>query len=396
MGTVRTGEERGNVLYRKSQSRRRVAACSPRAVVGVPRGRHGVSAVGDTATEPLRPASGGARPRGRRLRVERHERAVSSGFTRVTTEIVPARRRRGGARRGRDLRRARPRRLPRRARPGLGLARCDGFLRRLAWQPLFAHEPARPASRDYRRWAFESAALDLALRQAGLSLGEALGLPYRPVRFVVSTRLDIRPWLAALPRPRVQARPHRRVGRGVRSRDVAATGAVRVLDFKAYYEGTLVENPPDAALYAARARRRFPTPIIEDAALDRRHGARRCAAAGAPVVGRADPLLGRRRGAAAARRASSTSSPRASARCARCSTASSARRRAGIDAVRRRPVRARRGPRADPGAGEPLLRRRAQRRGADGLQRAGGASGLAGKPARASGPAMAGFGFDAA
>src|SRR6059058_463191 len=28
---------------------------------------------------------------------------------------------------------------------------------------------------EYRRWAFESAALDLALRQAGRSLGEAIG-----------------------------------------------------------------------------------------------------------------------------------------------------------------------------------------------------------------------------
>jgi L-alanine-DL-glutamate epimerase-like enolase superfamily enzyme len=41
---------------------------------------------------------------------------------------------------------------------------------------------------DYRRWAFESAALDLALRQTGRSLAEVVGRPYRPVRFVVSTR----------------------------------------------------------------------------------------------------------------------------------------------------------------------------------------------------------------
>ena len=43
---------------------------------------------------------------------------------------------------------------------------------------------------DYRRWAFESAALDLALRQAGASLADALGLRPAPSRFVVSTRLD--------------------------------------------------------------------------------------------------------------------------------------------------------------------------------------------------------------
>jgi len=40
----------------------------------------------------------------------------------------------------------------------------------------------------YRRWAFESAALDLALRQGEIGLGEALGRAERPVRFVVSTR----------------------------------------------------------------------------------------------------------------------------------------------------------------------------------------------------------------
>src|SRR3954453_13420290 len=37
-------------------------------------------------------------------------------------------------------------------------------------------EPVRPVSRLYRRWAFESAALDLALRQAGKSLHEHLGI----------------------------------------------------------------------------------------------------------------------------------------------------------------------------------------------------------------------------
>src|SRR5207237_2216415 len=52
---------------------------------------------------------------------------------------------------------------------------------------------------DYRRWSFESAALDLSLRQSGSSLGAVLGLEYRPVRFVVSTRLAIRPWLELYP-----------------------------------------------------------------------------------------------------------------------------------------------------------------------------------------------------
>jgi hypothetical protein len=47
---------------------------------------------------------------------------------------------------------------------------------------LFPREPARPDLRAHRRWAFESAALDLALRQAGVSLGDALGREPAPVR----------------------------------------------------------------------------------------------------------------------------------------------------------------------------------------------------------------------
>src|SRR5919206_4343412 len=54
---------------------------------------------------------------------------------------------------------------------------------------LFPSEPVRPVSRLYRRWSFESAALDLALRQAGVSLHEHLGIEPQPVHFVVSLRL---------------------------------------------------------------------------------------------------------------------------------------------------------------------------------------------------------------
>lgn len=40
---------------------------------------------------------------------------------------------------------------------------------------LFPVPPIRESARFYRRWAFESAALDLALRQNGLSLHDAVG-----------------------------------------------------------------------------------------------------------------------------------------------------------------------------------------------------------------------------
>ena len=54
---------------------------------------------------------------------------------------------------------------------------------------LFPEPPQREVSVRYRRWAYQSAALDLALRQSGLSLHAALGLDPSPVRFVVSLRL---------------------------------------------------------------------------------------------------------------------------------------------------------------------------------------------------------------
>src|SRR3954447_19159324 len=46
--------------------------------------------------------------------------------------------------------------------------------------PLFPSPPEREVSVNYRRWAFESAALDLALRQGGKSLHEVMGRQPRP------------------------------------------------------------------------------------------------------------------------------------------------------------------------------------------------------------------------
>ena len=52
---------------------------------------------------------------------------------------------------------------------------------RIGGLDLFPAGAGARVSRLYRRWAFESAALDLALRQAGRSLAEALGREPRPV-----------------------------------------------------------------------------------------------------------------------------------------------------------------------------------------------------------------------
>lgn len=66
----------------------------------------------------------------------------------------------------------------------------DGFSSAVGDADLFfGADPDQAAFRDYRRWAFESAALDLALKQANTDLASRLSRSYDPVRFVVSTRL---------------------------------------------------------------------------------------------------------------------------------------------------------------------------------------------------------------
>jgi hypothetical protein len=121
-------------------------------------------------------------------------------------------------------------------------------------------------SEHYRRWAFESAALDLALRQAGVSLGEALGRECRPVRFVVSTRARIEPWLELEPAMEFKLDVEEDWDRALMER-LAALDRVRVLDLKAYYRGTQVDLAPDPELYRAVAET-FPEAVIEDPWLD--------------------------------------------------------------------------------------------------------------------------------
>ena len=122
------------------------------------------------------------------------------------------------------------------------------------------------ASRDYRRWAFESAALDLALRQNELSLGAALEREYGPVRFVVSTRDDAFAWLEHNPELELKLDPENDWDRPFMER-LAGTGRVRVLDLKAYYTGTPVDVVPDPELYRAVVEL-FPDVVLEDASLD--------------------------------------------------------------------------------------------------------------------------------
>jgi L-alanine-DL-glutamate epimerase-like enolase superfamily enzyme len=159
------------------------------------------------------------------------------------------------------------------ARPALtGRFTLASFSERVAELDLFPQPPQREVSRRYRVWAYESAALDLALRQAGTTLHEALGREPRPVRFVVSLRLGEPPSMQPL-RSRLQRYPGLRFKLDPTSswseeliEQLVATGAVDSVDFKAYYTGSIVDQPADPVLYE-RVVRALPEAWIEDPAL---------------------------------------------------------------------------------------------------------------------------------
>ena len=200
---------------------------------------------------------------------ERKSVDVSTQFTRVTTTVVLGGE--GEQGRGEDVTYTAgdhdwfPN-LEARGRTTLGELSAE-----LEGLQLFELEPTMSAWADYRRWAFESAALDLALRQNDLSLGAAVKRDYHPVRFVVSTRGDAFGWLEHIPGLELKLDPENDWDRPFMER-LAATGRVRVLDFKAYYKGTAVDVVPDPVLYAA-AVELFPDAVLEDASLDGECGA---------------------------------------------------------------------------------------------------------------------------
>jgi len=198
---------------------------------------------------------------------------TSSGFERVTTTITL-----GGPAdgRGEDVTYDTPdhERLVRAGPPDLaGDYTLAEFSRALDDTDLWPDPPEREVSRHYRRWAYESAALDAALRQNDLSFGDALDTDYDPVRFVVSTRLTgdppdaskVREWLDIDPDSefKLDATPDWSPDLCA---ELADTGAVRVVDLKGHYEGTDVDNPGDPDFYA-RILDSFPDAIIEDPAL---------------------------------------------------------------------------------------------------------------------------------
>jgi hypothetical protein len=149
----------------------------------------------------------------------------------------------------------------------------DAFSEHVGTIDLFRRAPSYSVYLNYRRWAYESAALDLALRQAGRSLAEALGREANPVDFVVSMRLGDPPriervagWLELYPRLRFKLDPTSDWDEPL-VRGLAATGAVVTVDLKGAYRGTAVDQPADARLYRLVAEG-FPDAWIEDPNLD--------------------------------------------------------------------------------------------------------------------------------
>lgn len=203
-------------------------------------------------------------------------RTVSSGFERKSTIFVL----RGAGEEGRgedvtyepeahDAQQA--------AGPVLDLAgewTFDSFSEHLATLDTFpGFEPQQPVYRSYRRWGFESAALDLALRQAQTSLHELLGRTPEPVTFVVSSRMGDPPTIAPVER-RLAAYPDIRFKLDATPdwpdeliTALQETGAVDSIDFKGAYKGTVVDVVTDPEFYK-RIALAFPDAWLEDPDLE--------------------------------------------------------------------------------------------------------------------------------
>ncbi len=193
---------------------------------------------------------------------------TNSGFQRHTTELHLSGAGHTGS--GEDVTWDKDRQLELRGHvTGLDLGGAftlESFSARLDETELWPTPPQDTAWRDYRRWAFESAALDLALRQNGLGLEETLGAALAPVHFGVSLGLrDFEPVAQRLAvhadmRFKLDATPDWSAELCAR---LAETGAVDVVDFKGAYVGTPVDVVADPALYA-RVLDALPDVIVED------------------------------------------------------------------------------------------------------------------------------------
>ena len=203
-------------------------------------------------------------------------RTVSSGFERLTTVI----RLHGGGEEGlgEDVTYDGELQLAQQEHgstlPLAGSWTFDSFARHLDEVDTFpAGAPDREVYRNYRQWGFESAALDLALRQAGRSLADAIGYEPRPVTFVVSSRMGDPATLEPVTR-RLARYPDLRFKLDATPdwddaliAGLVETGAVDSIDFKGAYKGTAVDVTTDPAMYR-RVAHAFPNAWLEDPDLE--------------------------------------------------------------------------------------------------------------------------------
>jgi len=190
-------------------------------------------------------------------KLERRESATPSGWTRVTTTVVLEGD--GATGEGEDV--------TYEAEMHDGVP--DELMLAGTWslEDLSHHlDEFEELTEGFRRWAFESAALDLALRQSEVGLGEALGREERPVRFVVSTRSAPERWLEFAPELEFKLDAENDWDREL-LRSLQELDRVRVVDLKAYYRGTSVDLAPDPELYRALVEE-LPDVIVEDAWLE--------------------------------------------------------------------------------------------------------------------------------
>ena len=153
-----------------------------------------------------------------------------------------------------------------------GTRTFDEFSRLLALANLFPVRPIRDSAHYYRRWAFESAALDLALRQNGVSFQHAVGRRAQPVNFVASVRIGdppnlaiLRAWLGEDPQLRFKLDPTPSWDDGVVD-ELAHLRCVDVIDLKGFYRNLTVAMEPEMRLYR-RVIEGLPDAWIEDPSL---------------------------------------------------------------------------------------------------------------------------------
>lgn len=201
---------------------------------------------------------------------DRLEHVLSPEFTRVTT--VVRLRGRGEEGVGEDVTYDATAHPPPAELRLAGSYTLDSYSALFEDQELFVSAPPMPAFRDYRRWAFESAALDLALRQAGRPLAAAVGREPQPVTFVVSMNLDdppstarVRGWLEHYPGLKFKLDPRSSWTEELVA-ELADLDCVDSVDLKGQYEGTVVDQPADPRLYRLVVDG-FPEAWIEDPAL---------------------------------------------------------------------------------------------------------------------------------